>query len=114
MTVYILHETKDPRDFSTATQYGKFDFIFSQDESPTRTPGPCLFKARQRLRSFDPNEDFLLWAGGDPTALLLVGAVLAELNLHQIKYLRWERNRLPNGERSGGFYVPTNLNMRQS
>ena len=109
--VFLIQEPPAGRDLSTAAKYGSFELIFSQSDKPSLLPGPCLFKARQKVRDAKP-EDYFCWAGGDPYASFLVGIALAEQNWPSIKFLRWDRLRGDDGNRHGGFYVPTEVALR--
>lgn len=108
-TVYVVCEPfiggNRAYDISPSMQYGQPEMIFTHEDMPGNNPTRALFKARQKLRSFNPMEDYVLWAGGAPLALALVSAELGAMH-GGFRFLRWERER--NGtERTGrGFYVP--------
>lgn len=77
------------------------------------TPVQTYELIKERLKLFDPDNDFIVWAGGDKLLALLVGAAFAELDIWCYKYLRYERRRLPSGERTddGATYVPELIDL---
>lgn len=116
-TVYVVQEPKPgPRgfiyDISPAMSLGALTFVFDAQSQPGLMPGPAVHHARNVLKDFGP-DDYLLWAGGDPTALAIVSAVVSELTHGHFRFLRWERERDANAQRTGrGFYLPVSLNVR--
>jgi hypothetical protein len=125
MTVYIVQRPR-PRidrvtgafmgdlDLSSAGHYGKIEFVFETEDRPSVMPGPMLDKARGVLKDFN-DEDFLLWAGGDPVAFMIATGVAAQTNGGRIPFLVWERERLPYGAPRppvrGGSYLPRDVKV---
>ena len=111
--VYIVQQTIHDRDYSSAEKFGRLHFVLSVADRPSIMPEAALLKIEEALKKFREDEDYITWSGGDPIAPLLVGYVLARkapILRKQLRYLRWERVRDPNGYRSQeGFYVPTNI-----
>jgi hypothetical protein len=100
------------KDLSSAARYGRLHPILSMNERASMTPGPCLFKLSKELRDFDPANDFVCYAGGDPMSLALAFMVLKDLGLREVRFLRWERERDTKGKRTaGGFYVPVKIKL---
>ena len=60
-----------------------------------RRPDYLLDKITARLKDFDPEQDFVAWAGGDSLSALLVGVVLADAGFDRFRWLRYERPRDP-------------------
>lgn len=114
-TVYLIQEPNTdrfPRDLSSANRYGKIVPVLSAAYKPSLLPGPALHEMRRALRAFRP-DDFILWIGGDPMGPILAGYVINELGYRSCKFLRWERERDPEGRRLGtGFYVPGTVQFR--
>jgi hypothetical protein len=120
MTVFIVQKPRPYRDRSTselrfpdlspASSYGNVQFLFSENDQPRLTPGPSFVQARKMLKGFS-DDDFLLWAGGDPAGLSIATMIAAAENFGRIKLLTWERNsrRVEGG--AGGFYIPTELKV---
>lgn len=115
-TVFVIQEPKPgPKgftyDISPAMGFGAIEFVFEAREQPGMTPGPAMFKALKKLRGFS-DDDYLLWAGGDPAGLSIVTMAAAAENMGRIKFLRWERGRDVSGERTrGGFYIAVPISL---
>ena len=108
-----LPASRSDRDLSSANRYGAIHFVISSRNTPSLMPGPAMLEARQNLCDFDPAKDYLSWSGGDPLAMLLVGAVLAENGVRDVKFLRYDRDRGTDGRRTGGgFYTPITVRLR--
>lgn len=120
MTVFIICKPKpggvsgNTYDVSPATEYGTLRFIFDSYENPSSRPVEALEKIRNIFEDFNEAEDYIVWSGGDPLALLLTGYVLYEKSL-PIKYLRFERlrtrpepgaNPAAVNQNKSGYYVP--------
>lgn len=101
------------RDFSSAQRYGRVDFILDQKDSPSNAPSPCLMKLVRGFRDFT-QEDYILYAGGDPLGLFLASSALNHYGFKDIQFLRWDRERARDGSkpRGVGFYVPITVNLR--
>ena len=86
--------------------------ILTANDIPGQSPGPAINKMRKALRDYHPS-DYIVYALADPAAAFLAGIVFAKENLmHEpINWLRWDRERAIDGERTkGGFYTPTQIN----
>lgn len=109
MTVYVVQQN-GKHDLSSASRYGRIEFIFPE---PRYQPSLNLSEARrtveQALETFDPEQDYIAWAGGDPLGMILIGNVYRGLfPSRPMPMLRWERERdITGNRRSGmGFYTP--------
>ena len=101
------------KDLSSAQRYGVLHPMLDEGEQPSATPGPCLHKVSKALRQFNPERDFLCYAGGDPMSLAIGCLALANMGIKEFNLLRWERERSTDGQRQrGGFYVPVNVQTR--
>ena len=99
-------------DISPALEFGQPVYVFEAQDQPGLAPVPSLRRAREIMRDFN-DDDYILWAGGDPYALALVIAVAMEINNGKAQFLRWERSRDQNNKRTGrGYYIPVRLNTR--
>lgn len=109
--VFIVHERGSDRDYSSASRYGTLRVLLGDKFRPSLAPGPALHKLRSDLRTAT-DKDFFLHIGGDYMAGVLLGVVLRELGFRSFQFLRWEKERDLNGERTGkGFYVPVEINL---
>ena len=119
-TVYLIQEPRGllrdgvvvPRDLSSANRYGKIFPILHSKAQPSDTPGPTGFDLMKALRPFNPENDYLCYAGGDPLGLGLALLALRANGLREIYYLKWDRERDTTGKaKPGGFYVPIRINL---
>jgi hypothetical protein len=108
--VYVIQSTKFQSDVSPAAVYGSVEFVLGPQDRTSHSPEIVLSKLRKCLRDFDPVEDYILWAGGDPLSLMLVGSVLADMGFTEWRYLRYERGSGKNPE-STPFYVPVKVRL---
>lgn len=109
--VFLIQSPSNSNDFSSAVRYGTIMPVLSNGDMPSILPGPCLKKVRESLEDMQET-DYLLWAGGDPFALILAGIVVAEKGFKNLKYLRWEKEKLLDGSRSkNGFYIPIEMTI---
>lgn len=110
--VYVIQQPSQSRDFKSAGQYGRLEFLLGAEERVGLLPAKAIQILRRKLRSFTKN-DYIVWAGGDPIAPVLAGIVLGEMGFTEINFLRWERERDNSGQRSGlGYYIPGKLMLR--
>jgi hypothetical protein len=112
MTVYVICEPSDRRDgtpaydVSPAAVYGPIKYIIPRGHpSPSRDTDAALVTIDEELAAFNACSDYILWAGGDPLAAVLVGHVLSDVSSYT--YLRWEKNPTS----IGGNYVPVTVDI---
>src|SRR5687768_3122822 len=65
-TVFIVQRPKPKSDgwvpdFSSASKYGRLDFIFDTDDKVWSNPTGAILKAQEKLKNFNPDVDYLLW-----------------------------------------------------
>lgn len=111
--VFVIQTTRYPADTSAAAIYGEIVTILGTGDRTSSSPDLSAAKLFKAFESFDSENDFVLWAGGDPLSCMLTGAVLAELGILRYKYLRFEKDRARtgNGVPVTGFYVPVQVNL---
>ena len=113
-TVYILQEPNSERDLSSASKFGKINFIFGSNEKPALNTESSMDKLYDAMEGYDPEQDFICFAGGDPLLEFLCGVVVVNLGVPHITRLIWNRERSPNGQRNGnGFYVPKKIVLNE-
>jgi hypothetical protein len=110
-TVYVIQEPHENRDFSSAKEYGKLQFILSAGENPSLYPAKAIGILRTALKNFS-GSDYIVWAGGDPMSPILAGIVLGQLGFKEINFLKWDRQRREGVRTGSGFYVPARLILR--
>lgn len=108
-----LSRHKKPVNLTPLYDHGEVRVVCPQGESPTFKPNLCCDVITERLAHFDPEVDFLTWAGGDALAAVMAGMVLVERGIWSFKWLRYERNRLPDGRRvdDGAKYEPILIDL---
>lgn len=116
MTVYLIATpTIDRRgrtpNLEPASRYGDIKAVLDSGDYPTFHPLQALRKIYQKLESFDPAKDHLMWAGGDTLAAVMVGSVLSDYQVEEVNWLRFDRGWKENGERDNenGLYVPVKV-----
>ena len=118
-TVYVINQPLAPRrpvpgqrafvyDVSPAQQYGAIKFVFTEeDPRPTDNPDAAIEHAHKVLSAIT-EDDYIVWAGGDPLSMVIVSSIVADLLGGRIKYLAFEKNRQNPGQ---GYYVPKKLSI---
>jgi len=112
--VYLVQEPTIPKhtgrtlDTTPLLWWGKVRIIMERTQVASFRPAQAYSQIRERLKTFEPDRDYIAIAGGDTLAVVLVGATLAQLGFDHFYYLRFERARLPDGTRdpAAGAYVP--------
>ncbi len=102
------------RDLSSASRYGRFHFVLDKSDQPSVAPGPTFQKVKRELKDFDPTQDFLCFAGGDPMSLALAALALRDMNVHGFDILQFNRERDTDGRRKAGsgYYMPVHVPLR--
>ncbi len=111
--VFLIQASRRDFDLRPAEKYGEIVKVLGERESPSLAPGPTLVKLRQMVQTYDPATDFLLTAGGDPLAAMMVGMLLQDEG-KSASWLRWNRNRDFDGRRDqlAGDYVPVQFDLQ--
>jgi hypothetical protein len=98
-------------EFPTLTplaEYGDIKTVIPSSLYVSRHPDTAMQIIQTKMKDFDPERDYLVWAGGDTLGAVLVGAFLYSHVPEgvKIRWLRWQRNRDKDGKRteSGGTY----------
>lgn len=61
----------------------------------------------EALKDYNPQEDYLVWAGGDTLVAVMVGVVLERMGMQSVNWLYYNREILPGGVRGDkGYYTP--------
>lgn len=97
--VYIVNEPDESRvpagrqswDTSPAAFFGELVYVFrAEDPSPVRDKDAAQARAHEVLKDAT-EDDFLVWAGGDPFGMVLAAAVMADYTEGRFTYLMWDR-----------------------
>lgn len=105
---------KAPPNLTPLYKHGEVVTLLIAGEQPAFRPSDCFESLETRFQNFDPDVDFLVWAGGDVLAAVMVGMLLSERDIYHFKWLRYERFRLPNGDRvdEGAKYEEVEIDLR--
>lgn len=112
--VYLVQEPTVPKatgrvlDITPLLWWGKVRILMERTQVASFRPAQAFVQINERLKTFDPEKDYIAVAGGDSLAVVLVGSVLAQQGHSYFNWLRFERSKLPDGTRdpSSGAYVP--------
>lgn len=112
--VYLIQEPSVPKhtgrviDITPLIWWGQVRTLMERSQTASFQSQAAYIQIETRLRDFQPDRDYIAVAGGDSLAVLLAGAAIANLGHEYFFYLRFERTKLPNGQRdpASGAYVP--------
>ena len=94
-TVYVIQEipgTKagNPKiNILGATEYGVFKFLLPEFSQIIFSPGPLIYKLRQSLKNYRPN-DFLLLTG-DPAIIGVACSIVSDITNGKYNLLKWDK-----------------------
>lgn len=96
--VYVLQEPRPPLKeggtvftITSAEVYGEIKYIYvNGDPRPSYNVEWAINRAKEALAEVRP-EDYLLFAGGDPLAFVIVSAIFADLVGGGMNYLCWQK-----------------------
>lgn len=106
-----------PKNMDPLYDHGELVVLVQAGEHPAFQPERVMRLIRERLKNFDPKQDFIAHVGGDALSTLMVGMVLADMSCDEqfpfedIQWLRYDRPEAPGGGRTheGARYVPTRV-----
>lgn len=110
-TVFIVNEPDESRapegratyDTNPARAFGRVQFVFTADMPvPVRDPDRAIAHAHEVLGQAT-EDDYLVWAGGDPLGLIIAASVMADVTDGRFNYLKWDR--------AARAYAPAPLEM---
>lgn len=102
--VFMIQATRNLPNVAPAQVYGEMICLLTVADRTSHNPDQIRRKLTKLLENFSEEEDYILWAGGDPLSLAITGSVLDSLGVRQYKYLRYEK---PDGRTgSSGYYIP--------
>lgn len=116
--VYLIASPSVAKDkainLTPAYEHGEVHVVVPPGKAPVFEAELCMDIIEKHLEDFDPDVDYLLWAGGDALAAIMAGMALANMDIWCFTWLRYERRRLPNGQRvnDGAKYVPVTIDLR--
>jgi len=105
--VYVIQEipgTKEGKpkiNIIGASQYGKLNFLLPELSQIIFSPGPLIFKLREKLKNFS-QKDYLLLTG-DPAIIGVACSIVSDITNGKYKLLKWDQQ-----ERK---YYPITINL---
>ena len=105
--VYVIQEipgTKsgNPKiNIMGASKYGEFKFLLPEFSQIIFSPGPLIFKLKQSLKDYRP-EDYLLLTG-DPAIIGVACSIVSDMTNGKYNLLKWDKQ-----ERQ---YYPIEINL---
>ena len=105
--VYVIQEipgTKsgNPKiNIMGASEFGEIKFLLPELSQIIFSPGPLIFKLRQKLKKFS-EKDYLLLTG-DPAIIGVACSIVSDITNRKYKPLKWDRQ-----ERK---YYPIEINL---
>jgi hypothetical protein len=98
--VFVIQEGPPTRDISGAAYYGSLETIIPARWSVMAT-SKVISTLREKLRGFC-DEDFLL-PMGDPSIMIMAGAIAAAYNHGKVRILKWDNK--------AHAYIPIEANL---
>ena len=105
--VYVIQEIPGTKagapkiNIIGASEYGTFKFLLPEFSQIIFSPGPLIFKLRQSLKDYKP-EDYLLLTG-DPAIIGVACSIVSDMTNGKYNLLKWDKQ-----ERQ---YYPIELNI---
>ena len=94
-TVYVIQEIPGTKAGSPkinilgAAEYGVFKFLLPEFSQIIFSPGPLIYKLRQSLKNYRPN-DFLLLTG-DPAIIGVACSIVSDITNGKYNLLKWDK-----------------------
>ena len=108
-TVYVIQEIAGTRDGKPkinilgAAEYGSFKFLLPELSQIIFSPGPLIFKLRQSLKDYKP-EDYLLLTG-DPAIIGVACSIVSDMTNGKYNLLKWDKQEKK--------YYPIEINLHE-
>jgi len=107
--VYVIQEISGTRqgtpkiNIMGAQKYGKFVFCLPEMAQIIFSPGPLIFRLRDKLKMYNPNDYLLLT--GDPAIIGVACSIVSDITNGEYKLLKWDKQ-----ERR---YYPIEINLHE-
>ena len=105
--VYVIQELPGTKagtpkiNIMSANRHGEFKFLLPEFSQIIFSPGPLIFKLRNLLKDYTP-EDYLLLTG-DPAIIGVACSIVSELTNGKFNLLKWDRQEK--------MYYPLKINL---
>ena len=93
--VYVIQEIPGTKSGSPkinimgASEYGEFKFLLPEFSQIIFSPGPLIYKLRQKLKNFKPHDYLLLT--GDPAIIGVTCSIVSDMTSGNYNLLKWDR-----------------------
>ena len=105
--VYVIQEIPGTKagapkiNIIGASEYGTFKFLLPEFSQIIFSPGPLIFKLRQSLKDYKP-EDYLLLTG-DPAIIGVACSIVSDMTNGRYNLLKWDKQEKT--------YYPIEINL---
>ena len=93
--VYVIQELPGTKagapkiNIMSANKYGEFKFLLPEFSQIIFSPGPLIFKLRNLLKNYTP-EDYLLLTG-DPAIIGVACSIVSDMTNGKYNLLKWDK-----------------------
>ena len=87
----------------SARKYGEFKFLLPEFSQIIFSPGPLIFKLRNLLKDYTP-EDYLLLTG-DPAIIGVACSIVSDMTNGKYNLLKWDKQ--------DRMYYPISINLHE-
>ena len=107
--VYVIQEIPGTQsgcpkiNIMGAADYGEFKFLLPEFSQIIFSPGPLIFKLRQSLKDYKP-EDYLLLTG-DPAIIGVACSIVSDMTNGKYNLLKWDKQEKK--------YYPIEINLHE-
>ena len=107
--VYVLQELPGTKagtpkiNIMSASKFGEFKFLLPEFSQIIFSPGPLIFKLRNLLKNYTP-EDYLLLTG-DPAIIGVACSIVSEFTNGKYNLLKWDKQ--------DRIYYPIEINLNE-
>ena len=108
-TVYVIQELPGTKagapkiNIMSASKYGEFNFLLPEFSQIIFSPGPLIFKLRNLLKNYTP-EDYLLLTG-DPAIIGVACSIVSDMTNGRYNLLKWDKQ--------DRMYYPISINLHE-
>ncbi len=108
-TVYVIQELPGTKagapkiNIMSASKYGEFKFLLPEFSQIIFSPGPLIFKLRNLLKNYTP-EDYLLLTG-DPAIIGVACSIVSDMTNGRYNLLKWDKQ--------DRMYYPISINLHE-
>ena len=94
-TVYVIQEIPGTKSGNPkinilgAAEYGVFKFLLPEFSQIIFSPGPLIYKLRQSLKNYRPNDYLLLT--GDPAIIGVACSIVSDVTNGKYNLLKWDK-----------------------